>query len=322
MKYLVTFFMMCSAAMASDLGTGANQAYPGDAGASVSNTAAGAVQADGTTPMTGTFNAGGKAITNADYIAVTNLTAYSTAGARPFWVADADGRLYPTAHNMEVADRSITILTTDTIQDEIDAIGKYLPHGVDITVTFEDGTHTPADTIDLTGFHGGGTLTLKSTETDTTTHTDQPAIIDADSITASAFRIIRCNCSITIQNLAIRVDGASSYRGIMAEYCSGSVMVYYNYIYSDVNAVAYGVSSRYGSYIFSRNNTMSGMAKALLAVYGSALVSRGDIKGGTANTYGYTSYGSRVHQYEQALLGPTNVAYGGIFVAPGGAILP
>ena len=43
MKYLVTFFMMCSAAMASDLGTGANQAYPGDAGASVSNTAAAAL---------------------------------------------------------------------------------------------------------------------------------------------------------------------------------------------------------------------------------------------------------------------------------------
>ncbi len=254
------------------------------------------------------------------YLPLTTTSEYTIAGARPFWVSDADGRLWPTAHKMEVGSRTINVTTNDSLQDAINSIGKYIPYTVDIVVQLNTGTYSLVSGLSISGFDGKGSLTLRSADTDTSAYRTQSAVIDA-SAGMHGINISYCSAKITISNIRILMKGDTQRYAVYPN-SSENVFVQYNSV-SDVttNKKSLGI---YGgmSYVSSRGNSFDNIDAALYPAQGSYYISRDD-QGTNLNYYGSASWGAFLGFYNtNSLAGTGRGIVGGLLVNPAGAVLP
>jgi len=171
-------------------------------------------------------------------------------------------------------------MTTLEIQTEIDAIGKFIPKGVNITIQFANGTYNLDASILVTGFYGAGTLNVYGDSSQTGLRTDQSVhlnfsgeAINGILITGNILGVTRfSHCKVTVddgyqcvmlvQNTMLytfsnylittgKTSGSSIGYYIIA---NGSTQVFDNYL----SGMFYGIISTHCSFIYSTNNDDTG----------------------------------------------------------------
>ena len=256
-----------------------------------------------------------------DYLTLTNGTEYTTAGARPFWVSDAAGRLWPTAHKMEVASRTISGVMGTNLQTVLQGLGTYIPAGVEIIVKIADGTHTMQSGILIPPFNGGGTFKITAdTVVSNAVHRNQAATLDFSGVAGDAIFGINIQSDVFIENIKIISKGTNGYAPI---YFSTSRGVYLSYC----NCTSTNGTSGYGIRIDKagcqiRSCVIDNQDRAVFITSRSHVLSISNA--GTNNSSrAFEVQGSILSLFSDSTIeGLTNVAVGGLIINTTGAILP
>jgi len=203
----------------------------------------------------------------------------------------------------ETANKTYTIplgSTAAQAQAIVDSIGKHIHSDVSIILQFEDGTYTWTGGITVSGFFGGGTLSVKGDETDSESlslHTNQSVIINGTDASAQNLITIEgnslknlyvryinaslsttssdgSNCirihynagNVDVQGCYVRHTASQYGRGIGVYYNSGTTYIAYNY----VRKLYIGIYSYRSNYsCFAYNDDYSSRPVYGILVYGS-----------------------------------------------------
>ena len=223
---------------------------------------------------------------------------------------------------LEPVNRTINFvdtMTTSEIQAEIDAVGKYIPYGVQIIFQFADGEYTLTDSLVFAGFYGGGTLVIQgnTTETNATSlHTTQEVYLDGTSLDNHAIQVYGVKlASVVLKNLKIGFKSASQYLGVYCQsvdyvkvlYCyllgSGTSQgtgayfwsskgdIQYNYFSNSRNAIY----STFISEVFSYNNDDTGTMPAYgLIAENTSLIGKASTQPSGSSANEYSAYGGEI----------------------------
>lgn len=153
--------------------------------------------------------------------------------------ADENGLEFgtPISSIIETVSRTINLdnsMSTAEIQAAIDAVGKYIPAGVNITFQFADGTYTLANRLNFMGFYGGGIVYVKGNRAEVDAdilHTSQQVYLDGSGFNNGIVGVYNNSCMIRFYNLKISIAGTGATdRGIDAWMNFGTVDFWYGYI--------------------------------------------------------------------------------------------
>ncbi|MCW8137306.1 MAG: hypothetical protein KIT58_00170 [Planctomycetota bacterium] len=210
--------------------------------------------------------------------------------------------------------RTINVPTSATaadIQTLIDGIGKFIPYGVTVTVQFaSSNTHAMNAQIVVSGFFGGGSLTLQG-DTTQTDPLNQTAFLDwlSVGVTNAPLLVIQNTVTVTIRDLKIAASSDSGTGNFI--YCLFNLFCYVFRCYIYGNSTAnfsplvtiygcmgrvstcklsnnrYGINAAVGASIYADTNT--GVTNAGAGVTNGLVAT-----GGSLRASGNSSMGSNV----------------------------
>lgn len=232
------------------------------------------------------------------------------------WLAVEENRAinYGTTLNL---DNSMSIAT---INSKINALPKHIGQYVGLTLQFADGTYTVDASIAVTGFHGGGYVTLKGNPAEDfyALHTNQAVVLDGSAFNG---HVINCNSFVYMQALNLRVKVKTSAAGNIALLltCPRGAFILGNYFEGNSTSNGYGFYAQYGSTITFNYNYVSNVNVGVMCYNCRGFCYNNDDTG-TAPAYGIDSDASFLAisgTYPNGTTKPLYSTNGGVF-GPGG----
>ena len=178
-------------------------------------------------------------------------------------------------------------MTSGEIQQTIDSQGRFIPYGTYIYFDFADGTYTLTNTLEFSGFYGGGRIWVRGNTNDTTVSTSKSVIINASSLAAHAFLFGGNGIYNILRYMEIRPNTSGAYAGLYAVSCQRTYVgqCYFN---GASTAEGRGVWLSNSSANYIHDNLFSNMKYAIRTEL-SRLISNNNDDTGTAPAVGLFS---------------------------------
>lgn len=224
---------------------------------------------------------------NATSLAVGSITedklAFNVATQAELDAHLADNTRHITAESVT---RTITVgvgKDFTTIQTAINSIGEHIIRGVIITVQVDAGTYS--ETVDISGFFGGGSLEIRGNTIVATTHNVNNFIVSGCfllflrilgfNITTTTTTSLMISSSLQLQFQSLNIVAASAV-GVQADK-SPSVYIIGCVISNKTTAIFASINA----HIFSSTNTGTGSQNGLMASDGGVIAKNGTQPAGT-----------------------------------------
>ena len=174
-------------------------------------------------------------------------------------------------------------MSTAQIQSQLDGIGKYIPYGVTVTVSFAAGTYTLTAPLTLDGFFGGGTVRLLGDATGgPVRHTTQTSILTTQAANTDTLYVRDCDCLIRIDYLRITPDATGDKHGVEVNR-SRDVAIRYCYFLGNNVSAGHGVMALTQSQVTVEATQFTNIGVGFSSIAGAIGVSNGNASSGTGN---------------------------------------
>jgi hypothetical protein len=179
--------------------------------------------------------------------------------------------------------------TATEIQAEIDALHKYIPQGVSITLQFADGTYNLSSSISVRGFYGEGQFNIRGNTSETAgLHTNQAVHLNFNN---STWGINVTNNSLSlvfIEYLRVTVQDGNTAINLQRQ---GHSRIRYNYITcgGTTNGSNSAILAHQGNRVQAINNYFSNCYYGIRAYSTSMVNSQNNDDTGTLPRYGLAS---------------------------------
>jgi hypothetical protein len=168
-------------------------------------------------------------------------------------------------------------MTQAQLQEAIDAAGRYIPYGVEITFQFADGTYELIAPLEFRGFFGGGTVNVLGNtmeENALTWHTSQQVFLDATGASPKAcLRFHQCSLyMIRVYNIKGQIDTCDHVSGACVNFinCASPSEVKYGCFYATVDPShqkGHGIDAWQSLPCVVEKNTVGKFGAAITASY-------------------------------------------------------
>jgi len=178
-------------------------------------------------------------------------------------------------------------MTATEIQDEIDAVGSYIPDGATITFQFADGTYNLDSALSFQGFYGGGQIYIQGNTGETSgLHTNQSVHLNFNNSSNGIYAVNNSGISLVYIRF-LRVTVQNGYSGILAQR-EGHFRIYYNYVTcgNTTNGANTALYALQGSRVIFSNNYVSNCFYGIRAHQNSIVDSTNNDDTGTQPRYG------------------------------------
>jgi len=208
-------------------------------------------------------------------------------------------------------------MTADDIQAEIDAVGKYIPYGEEITFQFADGTYNLDHGLIWGGFYGGGTIYIfGDTSEGSSLYNTQGVILNSST---SGISISTSSVFFYVRNLKVQFNSTADSRGIIITRTNGVFIRYSSFVGNGTSAGrAIYLTGSSGVYVLG--NYVSNCQFGIDLQAASHAFIRDNADTGTMPAYGLVSRGSTAHRNTAGVIDGSNSddleQYGGkVFVS-------
>lgn len=178
---------------------------------------------------------------------------------------------------IEAVDRTVSLdnsMSAGEIQDVIDSVGRFIYPGATVTFQFADGTYTLSDTLEFSGFFGGGHIVIQGNINETNAealHTTQSVFLDFSAQQVYGVRVSDTSvASVTVRNLKVKIGytTATSHGAIAFSGVQSLSYAKYNYVlgtstnhgrgFKNLNSPIIRLDSNYAGYLRCAANTTGG----------------------------------------------------------------